>query len=106
MGTPQNLRNSINALLEVGKEKDAAAFAKILEELKTAGGDFAKDAALIVEVVKQKVSKAPMDDRTMMVSELYSGYGIYSLFLLWIHERVGECFALIPTDGANDTTGS
>lgn len=62
------LRESIHALLATGREKDEVVFAKILEELKAAGGDFAKDAALIVEVVKQKVSKAPMDDRTMMVS--------------------------------------
>lgn len=73
------LRNSIHALLETGREKDEAVFAKILEELKAAGGEFAKDAALIVEIVKQKVSGAPMDDRTMMVS--------YTLHILYTDSR-------------------
>lgn len=72
----RELRTSIHTVLEKGKDKDEAVFTKILDELRAAGGEFAKDAALVVEIVKQKVSGKPMDDRTMMVSyTLYFSYG-------------------------------
>lgn len=64
----RELRENVHAAFEKSGEKDELMFAKILEELKSAGGEFAKDAALVVEIAKQKLSGKPMDDRTMMVS--------------------------------------
>lgn len=79
------LRNSIHAMLERAREKDEAVFAKILEEFRGARGEFAKDAALIAEIVKQKASGEPMDDRTIIEN--------YSLYILLADAGTGVLWA-------------
>ncbi|KAI5850166.1 heme peroxidase [Morchella snyderi] len=64
------LRTDIHSLFDKGANKDENIYSKILEDLLQAGGDFAKNSALIVEIVKEKISGKPMDDRTMIMERM------------------------------------
>lgn len=52
----------------VGENEDKVVYKEILGALMSAGVGLSKDVLLLVETVLQKVSKEPMDDRTLLVS--------------------------------------
>lgn len=62
------LKKTLHSIFDNGSSKDEQVCIEIFDELKKLGGDFNKNARLIIELLKQKVSGEPMDDRSMIVS--------------------------------------
>lgn len=65
LGDPNEARGSIHSALN--QNEDENEFSQVLEELK-AGAEALKNIGLLMEVVKQKASGAPIDDKTLLVS--------------------------------------
>lgn len=93
----KDVRSSIHSKLT--QNPDEALFGKILDELRATGGNITKDVGLVMEIVKQKASKKPLDDRSMLVSYiLFMLSRLLNYFILTRHRinRWSESFNLWP----------
>ncbi|CCX12338.1 heme peroxidase [Pyronema domesticum] len=65
-----DLRTAVHTTIANRQDKEERVFGKILDELRAAGGEFAKHAVLAVEILNEKLSGQLTDDRHLLIEKI------------------------------------